>query len=120
MHTSAFKSVRIHYDNSFYGECCLTNDDSSSTAVGKKTYIQSDMSTLIYLYKKNKIKNPETVKIEGTTIGASEKKETITILFSDLKDLMKRLFVERITKKLEEGVSLDRLERIGTILGIKL
>ena len=120
MHTSAFKSVRVHHDGNYYGECYLTNYDSSSTAIGRKTYIQSDMSVLINLYKKNKIKKPEAVKIEGITIGASEKKETITILFSDLKDLMKRLLVNRITQKMEEGVSFDRLERISTILGIKL
>ncbi len=116
MHTSAFHSCRIHHNGGYDGNIYITNEDSTSKAIGKKATIKFTCQKLINLYKK--VKDQEKVTIKS--IPGESDNEEITILVVDIDNFIICRLIDKIREKFDDDkTSNETIRKIAGILGIK-
>ena len=132
MHTSAFKSCRIHHDGDYENEIIITNMDSTSEAIGTPSDIRFTVRKLInfqrnlersnfkenceWITGKRARPNNYTVTIKG--LKGSDCGKEITILQKDIEDFLALRLMSKIEEKLE-GAPYSSVVKIAQELRIK-
>jgi hypothetical protein len=80
MHTSAFKTCRIHHNGDYDGDNIITNEDSTSKPIGTKVSVKIDFKDIVALYILYQDKRPKSVIF-------FDKESKITVSFADIKKL---------------------------------
>ena len=120
MHTSAYKSCRIHHNGAYDGDIYITNKDSTSDPVSTKAKIAFTTKGLISLFMKHKYSKPKTIVIKGDS--KEECDSEIKILFMDLRSYVEDILIDQINEKMKDELELpyEKLEQIASILNIDL
>jgi hypothetical protein len=114
MLTDTFNSCRIHHNSDYAGDIYITNEDSTSNAIGKKATIKFTCQNLFNLYEK--VKAQEVITISG--LNDDDIDDEITILVEDMKSFTLCRIEYKIRDKLNT-ISNENLLKIADILGIK-
>jgi hypothetical protein len=120
MHTSAYKSCRIHHNGDFDGDIYITNKDSTSKPVGEKAEIEYTTEKLIAFFQAHRESKLKKVVLSNLNPEGEELKEDeqlIEILFSDIEAYYEDVMIDKIHEGMNDmDCSLDKLEKISKIL----
>jgi hypothetical protein len=113
MHTSAFKTCRIHHNHNgdYGGDVIITNEDSTSHAIGTKASVKIDFKDVIATYIRYR-ERPETVVF-------LDKESNITVSFDDIESFVELVLIDRCVEKIETLTDIKELKQIARILGVK-
>jgi hypothetical protein len=95
MHTSAFKTCRIHHNGDYDGDNIITNEDSTSKPIGTKVSVKIDFKDIVALYILYQDKRPKSVIF-------FDKESKITVSFADVESFVMGALMDRCVEKLEE------------------
>lgn len=122
MHTSTFKSCRIHHNGDISdGYFFITNKDSTSKAIGKKAEIKYQSLAAL---KKLNLENKKTITLVGLkdvnsySNSYSEFDDKITVLVKDIQCFIAADYIDKIKDKLWDSDNKVVL-KIAKLLGIK-
>jgi hypothetical protein len=119
MHTSAFKSCRIHHNGGYDGDVIITNQDSTSKPVGAKSEIRTTFVGLVKVYKKAS-RNPKTLKGGRIKlVDSTNANDTILILFEDLEGFLDCAIIDKISE-MSWDLPHKKLMAVAKILNIDL
>lgn len=117
MHTSAYKSCRIHHNGDFNGDIYITNKDSTSKPVGDKAEIAYTTEKLIAFFQAHRESKPEKAWLSNLNPEEEELKEDerqIEILFSDIEKYFEDVLIDKIHEEMNDmDCTLDKLEKIS-------
>lgn len=124
MHTSAYRSCRIHHNSGFDGDVTITNEDSTSIPIGKKASISYSTEGLISAFKIHQRSMSGMDSRHKTVIIESNLKEgydsEIEITFIDIQSFVEDVLTSKIEEELESSeIPYKDLEKIAHILKIK-
>jgi hypothetical protein len=113
MHTSAFKTCRIHHNGDYDGDIIVTNEDSTSEPIGKKVTVEGfQFEAILSIYLQNRNKKLRTIVIG---VGLSK----IEVAFKDIEAFVSCMLADRCIGKLEGCSGIDTLIKIARILKVK-
>ena len=116
MHTSAFKSCRIHHNSGYEGDIYITNEDSTSIPIGEKATVKFTYRKLVNFYSINTGVN-KTLIIKGLKED-KDKPSSITILSADVRDLITESLIQKISDRIN-NLNYVQVTIVANVLGIK-
>ena len=119
-HTSAFTSCRMHHNGGYDGDVTITNEDSTSRAIGSKATIRTESSELMKIALALIDSKKRTVTVEGVPEDSSDSEgNSIIVWVSDVKAFAADALSEKITSKMESGkVTYPQILKMAVSLGI--
>jgi hypothetical protein len=119
MHTTEYKSCRIHHNGDYSDEIYITNKDQTSKPVGSPAVIRSS-TDLMFTYAEcgriSRVSAKKKITIPG--IAETGYDEKITVLFEDVKAYVDNVLMDRILTKVEKWDSKIRHDQIIAVAQI--